>query len=171
MSNKFMGVSMTNWSDDRMFNLLLKYKITKKTSLEFVQKCIDKTPIELLNKYKIKDSLVDISIDKLLKEQTDDFTELKVDIDYICINDINYPKESFELAFIEFITCCGKIPMAQILQKYKGVECITYYITIKGLVNIITNTPERTTDKMDLLFHKLVWWCAIMVDTNYTGLY
>jgi hypothetical protein len=165
-SETFMGIRMELWTEDRVFNLFLKHKITAKTSLEFVK--------SFLSQYSgnqtqfIVDKTLGLNLGHIFDANKPLFDTLLKHTHYKKETEIKYTPDILMKGFTEYMSQPTKIlTFEQIIEKYDGRSVDLYYITLNGLVHMIDTFPaEYQTANMKDLFNKVVLWSAIMLETD-----
>lgn len=99
----FLGVDLTNWGDDRLFNYMIKNKISGYgDSVEYIIKFLH-NPESLGYRKKYSKKLITFGLDDgLIDDQSKMFNALVEDVDYEERAEILYNKHNMMKAYLDF---------------------------------------------------------------------
>ena len=159
-AKEFMCIKLAHWPGERIFSLFLKYDIRQGSSLDFVKNFVSELAADLdVERHVIKLSNLKLKLDN---RQT---ALLEEGRDYLVKNEEVISKEKL-LEYLRFaMSNPEKAKSREALPKPTLQE--TKYVTIPGIISLKRLLKkEEQTEELESAFSKIVFWAAVMTDTN-----
>lgn len=171
---EFMGIKLRHWPEDRIFDLLLKYKINGlETGIKFINNYLTTLSNPNPKTYKIMDKDLGIDLADMEINQNELFKKFIEGKDFVTQVEKYYTTNDMITALRKYYMenvrkqSTKTSPNQDILNGYPTTDKIYYYVTISGLLKAYQILdPANITEDMKTALNKLVMWSAVMTDTK-----